>query len=117
MVFLRGSNRQLARCEKPDVSVHPSLLSQAWMKTCLKRECKPGADVPAIEAVNTSVPGSCSTSTSTATVTAETPAQPAAASGCVNDLGEKATGPKQPILSFFPKHQIGDINLAFSSFY
>ncbi|KAF4116898.1 hypothetical protein G5714_001451 [Onychostoma macrolepis] len=46
MVFLRGSNRQLARCEKPDVSVHPSLLSQAWMKTCLKRECKPGADVP-----------------------------------------------------------------------
>ncbi len=42
----------------------------------------------AIEAVNISVPGTCSTST--ATVSAETPAQPAqpaAASGCVNDLG------------------------------
>ncbi|KAL1264208.1 hypothetical protein QQF64_004563 [Cirrhinus molitorella] len=70
----------------------------------------------AIEAANTSVPGTCSTST--ATVSAETSAQPIAASGCVvNDLGEKATGPKQPLLSSFPKHQIGDINRAFSLFY
>ncbi len=66
----------------------------------------------AIEAVNSSVRGTCSTST--ATVSSETPA---AASGCVNDLGEKATGPKQPLLPFFPKHQIGDINRAFSPFY
>ncbi len=64
---------------------------------------------------NTSGPGTCSTGA--ATVLAETPAQPTAASRYVKDLGGKATGPKQPILSSFPKHQIGDVNCAFSPFY
>lgn len=71
----------------------------------------------AVEVVSENTPGPGTCSTSTASVSAETPAQPAAASGYVSDLGEKATGPKHPIPSSFPKHQIGDNNRAFSPFY
>lgn len=50
-------------------------------------------------------------------MSAELPAQPAASGSGYADLGEKAIGPKQPILSSFPKRLIGNVNRAFSTFY